>query len=76
MAPLSEVKAGAHYEIQAIGQDNRLRLARLATYGLIPGSRVRLMQKRPAYVIRIGETDLALDVDVARDILVRLVEAA
>jgi DtxR family transcriptional regulator, Mn-dependent transcriptional regulator len=70
VAPLSEVTAGEQYEIASIRQHNRSRMARLATYGVIPGSRVHLLQKRPAYVIRIGETDLALDIDVARDIMV------
>ena len=43
----------------------------LAVYGLVPGSRVVLQQKRPAYVVRVGETELALEAEIARDILVK-----
>ncbi len=42
----------------------------LATFGLVAGSDVELLQRRPEYVIRVGETELALDADIARDILI------
>jgi DtxR family Mn-dependent transcriptional regulator len=45
----------------------------LAVYGLVPGSRVVLQQKRPAYVVRVGETELALEAAIACEILVRRV---
>jgi DtxR family transcriptional regulator, Mn-dependent transcriptional regulator len=73
VAPLSEARVGTNYEVTSVRSHNEPRLAKLATYGVIPGSRLRLIQKRPAFVIRVGETDLALDAEVARDILVRAV---
>ncbi len=42
----------------------------LAVFGLVPGADFELLQKVPAYVLRVGETELALDADVARRILV------
>jgi len=42
-------------------------------YGMTPGARLALQQKRPAYVMRVGETELALEGDIARQILVRRV---
>jgi Fe2+ transport system protein FeoA len=42
-------------------------------YGLTPGSVLVLQQKRPSFVIRIGETELALEADIAREIRVRRV---
>ncbi len=41
------------------------RLGRLSAYGLAPGARVRLVQKRPVIVIEVGGTRLALDSEVA-----------
>jgi Fe2+ transport system protein FeoA len=32
---------------------------------------IKLHQKQPTYVIRIGETELALDSDLAKDIFVK-----
>ena len=43
----------------------------LAVFGLVPGSALTLVQKKPSYVVRIGETELALDAEIAREIMVR-----
>jgi Fe2+ transport system protein FeoA len=48
------------------------RLVKLSSLGLMRGVRVRLVQTAPAVVIQIAETTVALDRDVARDILVEL----
>jgi DtxR family Mn-dependent transcriptional regulator len=69
--PLSEMQVGDLCEVVHIRPRHHTRLDRLGAYGLIPGSTVRLHQKKPSFVIQIDETDLALDVDVARDIYVR-----
>ena len=45
----------------------------LAVFGLVPDSEITLIQNRPACVVRVGETELALDPEIARDILVRRV---
>jgi Fe2+ transport system protein FeoA len=42
----------------------------LAVFGLVPGAEVEVLQRRPTCVVRIGETDLALDADIANEILV------
>ena len=43
----------------------------LTVFGLAPGSEIRLIQRQPAYVIRIGETELALDGEIAGEIVVK-----
>ena len=42
----------------------------LAVFGLVPGAELELLQRSPAYVLRVGETELALDGDVAARILI------
>jgi Fe2+ transport system protein FeoA len=37
----------------------------------VPGAEVTLIQRRPACVVKIGETELALDPEIAADLLVR-----
>jgi DtxR family transcriptional regulator, Mn-dependent transcriptional regulator len=69
--PLSEMQVGDTCEVVHIRPRHHTRLDRLGAYGLVPGSSVRLHQKKPSFVIQIDETDLALDIDVARDIYVR-----
>jgi DtxR family Mn-dependent transcriptional regulator len=48
------------------------RLDRLSSYGLVPGSQIYLQQLHPALIFRVGETELSVDAEVARDILVAL----
>jgi DtxR family Mn-dependent transcriptional regulator len=46
-------------------------LHKLLALGVVPGTPVRLHQTYPAYVVDLGETQLALEAEVARYILVR-----
>lgn len=69
--PLSELKEGESRELVCLNCTQTSRRNALAVFGLVPGSRVILQQKRPSFVVRIGETELALDVDIAREILVK-----
>jgi DtxR family Mn-dependent transcriptional regulator len=51
------------------------RMDRLAALGVIPGSTIRLHQRSPSYVIEIGETTIALDPEIAREIFVKPVDS-
>ncbi len=46
------------------------RLDRLCSYGMAPGSLVRVEQLQPALILRIGETEISIDEAVAREIIV------
>jgi Fe2+ transport system protein FeoA len=48
----------------------------LAVFGLVPGADFELLQKSPAFVLRVGETELALDGEVASRILVEVATPA
>ncbi len=75
--PLPELQEGEHSELVCLNCTHAARRNALAVYGLVPGSRVILRQKRPSVVIRVGETELALGPEVAGQILVkRLPQAA
>lgn len=67
---LRELKPGDSAEILAIDSVDPARLLRLSALGLAPGSRIRLQQRWPAYVVWVGETQLSLDDEIARHILV------
>ena len=69
--PLSELPPGEMARIVFMTPKSHARLDRLASLGIIPGSRVRLHQKRPTCVIQIGETDVAIDLSVAGEIFVK-----
>ena len=70
--PLTELPVGQMAEVTDILSRRESRLAHLSTYGLVPGSFVRLEQRYPAYVVRVGETEVTLDTEIAREIIVRI----
>lgn len=69
--PLTQMTTGDPARIEYIVPDNRERLVRLSNLGVVPGALVVLLQKRPAAVIAIGETTLAVDSEIAGSIYVR-----
>ena len=71
--PMKELDPGARAKIVFIAPKDHSRMDRLSTLGLVPGTEITLHQKKPAFVIRFGETELALDVDIAGEIYVKVV---
>ena len=71
--PLSELKSGDKAKISYIVTQHHERLDRLSSMGLLPGVLINLHQRQPTYVIQMGETQIALDTAIARDIYVRRV---
>jgi DtxR family Mn-dependent transcriptional regulator/ferrous iron transport protein A len=68
--PLHRLKPGRSAQVVELRSSDAARLDRLSAYGLVPGSIVYMQQLRPALILRIGETEISLDQDVARDILI------
>jgi DtxR family Mn-dependent transcriptional regulator len=71
--PLEELGLGDQGRIVFIAPKSHPRLDRLSAMGLLPGSVVRMHQKHPSYVLEVGETTLALDKDIVKDIYVKRV---
>jgi len=71
--PVTELRSGDRAKISYIVTRYHERLDRLSSMGLLPGVQIRLHQRQPTYVIQMGETQIALDTAIARDIYVRLV---
>jgi DtxR family Mn-dependent transcriptional regulator len=71
IARLLDVKIGTTAPIVFIAPKTAARLNRLATLGVVPGTNVKLLQRKPSVVIQCGETALAIEEDVAGEIYVR-----
>lgn len=67
---VAELAAGQRARVVHVGGGSTSRRNALAVFGLAPGSEITLLQRRPSCVIRVGETELALDAEIARRILV------
>jgi len=71
--PLEELGLGQEGRIVFIAPKSHQRLDRLSTLGIVPGSVLRMHQKNPSYVLQIGETTLALDREIVKNIYVKKV---
>lgn len=71
--PLTRLKAGEAGRVKYISTKNHKRLDNLITLGLSPGNKVKVHQTFPTFVVKVGETDIALDKDVCNDIYIRKV---
>ncbi len=68
---LAELKAGTKARVAYITTKHHSRLDKLTSMGIIPGATIIIHQTFPSYVIKIGETQIALDKEALRDIYVR-----
>lgn len=68
---LKELEVGTCGRIVFIVPTENSRLDRLASMGIVPGSIVKLKQKRPSIVLEIDETTLAVDTLIAEEIYVK-----
>lgn len=68
---LSDFEVGSKGRIVFIIPSEAARVARLGSVGIAPGSTIKLLQKMPSCVIQIDETTIALDPDIAKEILVK-----
>jgi len=68
---LTDLKPGTTASIAFIAPTSSARINKLASFGLVPGSEVRLVQRRPAVVLQCGATSIAVEDEIGRDIYVR-----
>ena len=70
---LDRLQPGQSADVVELRTTNPARLDRLSGYGIVPGSRLHLRQLTPAIIFRIEETEISIDREIAREIIVRLV---
>ena len=66
--PLAACRAGERVIVGSV-QGGPARIDRLAALGILPGVELRVQQTRPVLVVESDETVLALDRDVAEDVI-------
>ncbi|HKJ92374.1 MAG TPA: FeoA family protein [Longimicrobiales bacterium] len=70
--PLTALRPGDAGTVSCLGDPGSARTYKLAALGVLPGTRIVLLQRHPVYVFRMGYTDLALDAELARRVRVQL----
>ena len=70
--PLSEMQKGQSGKIAYIHTNDRTMLQKIMAMGALPGLSITLTQRFPSYVFQIGESQFAVDENVADQIRVWL----
>ena len=73
ISPLSIIKAGKTVKVVYISTKSHASLDRLSGIGVIPGLELTIHQKFPSMILQYGETQLALDNDIAKNVFVRII---
>jgi len=68
---LGDLRPGQEARVAFIETVDGRRLEQLSGLGIVPDAVLRLLQMRPAPVVRVGETEVAIDFDIARQIYVK-----
>ncbi len=74
ISPLSTIKAGKRVKVVYISTKSHASLDRLSGIGVIPGLELTIHQKFPSMILQYGETQLALDNDIAKNVFVRIIQ--
>ncbi|HEX7705600.1 MAG TPA: metal-dependent transcriptional regulator [Thermoanaerobaculia bacterium] len=68
---LIDLPIGASGSVVFIAPRSVSRLNKLAAFGVVPGSTIRLVERKPSVVLACGPTSLAVEDEIGREIYVR-----
>ncbi|MEW6009303.1 MAG: metal-dependent transcriptional regulator [Candidatus Omnitrophota bacterium] len=74
IAPLAELEIKDKGEIAYLATKDPNQMQKLISIGAIPGISVMLLQKFPSFVLEIGQSQFAIDKDLAQSIRIRLIK--
>jgi Fe2+ transport system protein FeoA len=73
---ITDMPVGSTAEVAYITPTSASRLSRLASFGIVAGSEVRLIARKPAVVLGCGSSSVALEDEIGREIFVTATPAA
>jgi len=68
---LTEFKAGESGEIAYLSTGDAKKMQKLMSMGVLPGNRLILSRTFPSFIFKVGNSEFAVDEDLAREIFVR-----
>ena len=71
VVPLSKIDIAEEVTLSYIVTTNHDYIHKLLSLGMVPGTKLKLHQKFPTYIVKVNETQIALDGEVANLIYVR-----
>ncbi len=70
VAPLAQLENGQEGKIVYIHSKGRERLPKLMALGITPGMPIQVIQRFPSHVFQVGQTQIAVDEEIANEIFV------
>jgi len=74
VSPLSQLAPEQKGKVAYIFADESSKLQKLIAMGIHPGAQITLIQSFPSYVFQAGQTQFAVDKEIADAIYIRLIE--
>lgn len=71
VVPLTELKPGEGGEIAYLSTHDSKKMQKLMSMGVLPGVNLALKQAFPSYIFRVGNSEFAVDQELAVDIHIR-----
>ncbi|MFC1670000.1 metal-dependent transcriptional regulator [Spirochaetota bacterium] len=68
VSSITEMEIGEKIKIAYLKPGSHDRLHRLLNFGIKPGTIIEIHQKRPTFIIRFDNSEIAMDIDIAKDI--------
>ena len=68
---LTELKPGEKGEIAYLAASDVRKMQKLMSMGVLPGNVLELIRVYPTYIFKVGNSEFAVDQDLAREIFVR-----
>jgi DtxR family Mn-dependent transcriptional regulator len=68
---LTEFKAGEGGEIAYLSTTDSKKMQKLMSMGVLPGNMLKLCRTYPSYIFKVGNSEFAVDDELAREIFVR-----
>jgi DtxR family Mn-dependent transcriptional regulator len=68
---LTELKPGGPGEIAYLAASDVRKMQKLMSMGVLPGTSVVLLRTYPSYIFKVGQSEFAVDEELAREIFVR-----
>ncbi len=68
---LTELKAGQQGEIAYLATSDPQKMQKLMSMGVLPGNNLSLGRTFPSFIFKVGNSEFAVDEDLAREIFIR-----
>jgi ferrous iron transport protein A len=68
--PIVRCKKGNRVRVIRLLPNSRDHLRKITAFGIVPGVNIEVLQTYPVYVLKVGYTQIALDYEIAKNIIV------